>query len=177
MPIERKISSAEKALMAATTREIRHALAPILALNLANPPPDWGLAQPIYVEILKDLPIDLIQAAVMNHISTSEWFPKPAQIRALAIERLDHRRAELSYWREQKEEATQPTALQPTDEDLETVDALMSAEFGDRRSAERRERPLPAEVTEAVKRAAKALKTFRLPDEDNPVVQEWLRQM
>lgn len=123
------------------------------------------------------MPGDLIKAAVMEHISASEWFPKPAQIRALVIDRLDHRRSELCYWKEQKAQAEQPPPAEPTDQDLAIVDALMSGEFGEHRRVERRERPLPTEVTDAIKRAAKALTTFRLSDEDDPVVQEWLRQM
>jgi hypothetical protein len=129
------------------------------------------------VEVLKDIPIDLIKYAVMEHIASSEWFPKPAQLRALTTERLEIRRHALKHWTEQKAMLEEPRRESPNGEALAQVDNILTAEFGKERMPESRMRPLPEDVSDAIKRAADDLKYFRLPDETDPVVQEWLRQM
>jgi hypothetical protein len=170
-----QISRAEAALRPATAAEIRHALAPLVAANLSNPPPEWQLAQPIYVEVLKEIPIDIVKDAVIEHIRGSEWFPKPAQLLALCDYELEHRRWKL---RSLQEAALPPVVAppEPSEEEKAALDALMAKAFGRDRVTIRRERPSPAEIDGAIKRVAEGLKYFRLPDDDDPVVQEWLRQ-
>lgn len=150
-------------------------MGPMLAVNLKNAPPEWKLAQPVYVEALKDVPIDLIQRAVMDHIRRSPWFPKPAELFELCSDALEHRRWRL---REITEEIVAPMEPQPipTEEQKASVDAMMSAQFGEERVVERRERPPPEDVAEAIRRAADGLRYFRLPDENDPMVQEWMRK-
>jgi hypothetical protein len=39
----------------------------------------------IYTDTLSDIPVDALERAATEHIKTSKWFPKVAELRAIAI--------------------------------------------------------------------------------------------
>lgn len=64
-----------------TRPELMTSLAPLVELHQKNVSPTlWDL----YFETLKDIPADRFRAVVKQHALTSQWFPKPSELRDLA---------------------------------------------------------------------------------------------
>ncbi len=118
---------------------------------------------PIYVAALNDIPLDLLRDAVMGHIRTSEWFPKPAHLRALVCDELDRRRASLTELETQQigfQRPPEPPIVRVTEAEAVAV----YAKYGVDRSAARRRLGLVDPVIydeAAAKRVADGLKGFR----------------
>lgn len=163
MLIERKISLAQSVLRGATPREIRLALAPLVAINLSNMPVEWELALPIYVEALSDIPLDLLRNAIMMHIRSSEWFPKPSQLRALICGELDRRRdalSELKIEQIELQRPPEPELIRVTEQEA----AAIFVKYGVTRLPPRYRVGLPEEPycdPATAKRVSDGLKGFR----------------
>ena len=109
----------------ATAAEIAQEFRLLFVADLGRPPPEWREALPLYTEVVGHLPRYLLHLAIMRHIATSPWFPKPCQI-------LDHVAEEWSAQMADKRTAArlpaprEPDRPAPTAEQIARVHALVN---------------------------------------------------
>jgi len=84
----------------------------------------------IWLDALSDIPADLLKDAVDRYINMpsleARWFPRPGQLRALALEEMEERRADLR--RLDRQSVDQGARSTPSDDDIAHV-AERVAEF------------------------------------------------
>lgn len=118
---------------------------------------------PIYVEALSDIPLDLLRDAVMTHIRSSEWFPRPAQLRAVVRDELERRRAalrELEIEQIELQQLSEPELIRVTEQEA----AEIFAKYGVNRLPQRHQIRLGEMVhcdPATAKRVFDELKGFR----------------
>lgn len=59
----------------------------LMILQTAYPQTEMGDYTPqLYLELLQDIPGDILKQAVLHHVSRSPWYPKVSEIRRSAVE-------------------------------------------------------------------------------------------
>jgi hypothetical protein len=99
-------------------------------LSVYGVPAGWDDAKSLYLDALADLPFDLLQEAAAAHIRTSQWFPKPAQLRAFASEELSDRRAARAIRAEPPRQLEAAPVKPVTPEEIEAIKAKYRAQPG-----------------------------------------------
>ena len=132
------------------------------------------------MEALEDAPLDIAQAALKRVRMECKWFPKPAEVRERVMAEMGERKraalkAEVAASMAARRRACQPSP-EITDEDRRRVSELV-ASIGARPSNPMHGGPERVQVDEAkvLRKVADEAKAFRLPDENDPAVQRWLR--
>jgi hypothetical protein len=67
------------------------AIALSFAIGLHGTPAKWEIQAPLYVDLLSDLPHDLLFVGMRSALRDTAFFPKPAEIRAPIREELARR--------------------------------------------------------------------------------------
>jgi hypothetical protein len=94
-------------------------------IDLHGEPKNWATAAPIYLQALRDIPPYLLVKAVAEMIATNQYFPKPAELRAVIADELyDRRRAADDELRRSSLPAPEPTPP-PTDQEIAEVERLV----------------------------------------------------
>jgi hypothetical protein len=135
----------------------------------------------IYAEDLIAYPEDAVVGVLRDWADNNKWWPTWFELKELLDERCERRAAlkkalkvtleaalDAAFWAV-KNPAPPPAVPEPPR-------PPPTAEEKAARRRPHRDRTPPEDHVEALKRAAEGLKTFRLPEGDDPVVQEWVRQ-
>lgn len=87
----------EPTIIPANEKQIAVLLEQTLALYGA--PDNWNEVAEFYLEVLEDVPLDLIRKALKHVRLTLKWFPKPVELREPIVEELSKRKAAVSRLR------------------------------------------------------------------------------
>ncbi len=156
----------------------------VRTLSLWKAPGGWDDIVEFYVEALEDMPADLATLALkrLRLNFRFDTFPKPADPRAMASAELTERhlmRARLKVASIYAPVLTPYTP--PTVDQIAAAKSLKNAAVDHLRSATPTLSAAVAEVTpptpDYLSRVRDEVKGFKLPDEDDPIVQKLLRQM
>lgn len=98
-------------------------------IDLHGEPKNWGAKIGIYFEALRDIPEDLLNTAVKHCIRATQFFPKPAELRAAIADELAHRHRVAEHNRREREMLllAAPVREPPTAEDIAWVERMMAA--------------------------------------------------
>lgn len=80
------VIEAKTALNPATPKEMAVALNELISIY--GVPAGWDVGARIYREMWGDLPADVLFQSIRRYMASSNWFPKPAEILALAAEEM-----------------------------------------------------------------------------------------
>ena len=99
-------------------------------LKLFGLPEDWDQIADFYLEVLEDVPLDIVQDGLKRIRFESVFFPKPAEIRKVVKEKLEQRRGTtrlLEYALEKRVEAEAQARAMQEQREREWRDALTAA--------------------------------------------------
>jgi len=116
------ISSGGPPAISTSAKAIAVILKPLIDLH--GEPRNWATAAPLYIEAQRDIPPNILQHAVRDAIANNPYFPKPAELRALAAGELAaYRRRAHDEWQASlpKPEPMPP----PSPEDIAYVEELL----------------------------------------------------
>lgn len=148
------------------------------------PPPDEHQAAALSegaMEALEGAPLDIAQAALKRVRMESKFFPRPSEIRERVVAELGERRrakakAEVALAMAERRRREAETAPK-TDAEIAMVAATVARLVSTHRMAKAPPEPAARPDREAIAAVAQQTAAFRLPDVDDPAVQEYLRRM
>ncbi len=98
------------------------------AVDLYGTPKGWEIQIELYLQLLSDLPLDLLVLGVFHAMRNGAFFPKPSEIRAPATEELCRRRraAMLLDMALKRARPALPDTAPPTDAQKREVDRIVA---------------------------------------------------
>lgn len=96
--------------------------------DLYGEPQNWGEKIRLYYKTLSDIPESILDHAVTEHMRSSVFFPKPAELRAAVAHELAEHRRRLRESFAAAQALPAPEDVPPSEEDKAHVEAVM-AEF------------------------------------------------
>ena len=170
----------EASLTPASDGEMLRAVAEVMANY--PPPPNPAIHTASCRALLRSVPLDLLHAGLLRVLAECTFTPVPAEIWKRVEPLLLERERLVIKARVAADKAarrkTEPPPRPPTEEELRRVSEMVASV-----KVTQRGNPLkecgpdrqPVEPSVALRKVAEQRGTFRLPDESDPAVQQWLR--
>jgi hypothetical protein len=179
--IDIAVAIAEEILRPATEAAVIAELGRLRALTVSRDiHEDIGIVFAVYTDELKRYPMDAVREVLREWPRSQRFWPSMAEL----TERLEHivtprRTLRDTLRRGYRKPETSPDWIPPTADEKAAVEGYLAAHGFSGDKPYRRERPLESEETTRQKRqeVAAELRSFRLPDVDDPRVQARLREM